>query len=175
MAPWLIPKKIGLNTIISSTRNYIKPTNHWCKIYPNNYQQTRLHFKVKGFEQDTSGKKLSYTIPDKIFTAFVNSVKLRQPGSPNQLFANNNQQPSLPRPKLVEDDNDKDCKLIKDGAINGTADDEIGGAGIAAENRALQTNNPKTDEEWNWSAFFYSIFLNKKEKGLLTHAGRWGA
>ncbi len=34
MAPWLIPKKIGLNTIISSTRKYIKPTNHRSKITP---------------------------------------------------------------------------------------------------------------------------------------------
>ncbi len=82
-------------------------------------------------------------------TAFVNSF-----GLPNQLFTNDTQQSSVSRAILAKDDAEENHELIEDGAINGTADDEIGGAGIAAENRALQTNNPKTDEEWNWSAFF---------------------
>ncbi len=96
------------------------PTNQWYEIYPNDYQQNSLHFKFKVLEQDTSSKnviKLSNGhFPDKIFTAFVNSVKLEQPSPPKQLFTNNNQQPSVPRPILAEDDDVKDHEPIRDGA-----------------------------------------------------------
>ncbi len=79
----------------------------------------RLHFKVEGLKQDTSGKKFQKH-PMQIFTAFVNSVKLKQPSPPNKLFTNDNQQPSDPRATLTEDDDGKDCKLIEDGANKGS-------------------------------------------------------
>ncbi len=133
MAPQLIPKKLGRNVIVSSTLNYIKPTNHWREIYPNDYRQTRLQFKVEGLEQDALGKnvlKLSHVcFPNKAFTAFVNSVKIKQPRPPNQFFNNNAQQRPISRVILANDNAEEDCKPIEDAAIKGSADDEIGGAG----------------------------------------------
>ncbi len=55
---------------------------------------------------------------------------------------------------LADDDAEVDCKMIEDGAIKGTAHDEIGGARIATANRSLQINTPTTDGEWNWLTFF---------------------
>ncbi len=129
MAPQLIPKKLGRNAIISSTLNYIKPTNHWHEIYPNDYRQTRLPFKVEGREQDSSGKnvlKFSHvSYSNKIFTAFVNSVNLKQPGPPNQFFNNNAQERSVPRAVLPADIDEEDCKPREVRAIKGSPDDEI--------------------------------------------------
>ncbi len=120
MAPWSIPKKLGQNAIVSSTLNYIKPTNHWREIYPNDYRQTRLQFKVEGLEQDAQGKnvlKLSHVcFPNKTFTAFVKSVKLEQPGPPNQFFNNDGQQRLVSRAILANDDAEEDCKPIEDAA-----------------------------------------------------------
>ncbi len=82
-------------------------------------------------------------------TAFVNSF-----GLPNQLFTNDTQQSSVSRAILAKDDAEENHELIEDGAINGTADDEIGGARIATANRSLQINTPTTDGEWNWLTFF---------------------
>ncbi len=162
MAPWSISKKFGRNAIIaivSSTLNYIKPTNDWRRFYPNNYRQTRLQFEVDGLEQDALGKnvlKLSHvSYPHRIFTAFVNSVKLERPGSPNHIFSNDAQERSIPRAILPDDDNEEDHEPIEDGAIEGSADD--GEGGIAAGNEAVHANNLTTDGEWNWSAFFDSI------------------
>ncbi len=164
MAPRLIPKKLGRNAIVSSTLNYIKPTNLWREIYPNDYRQTRLQFKVNGLEQDALGKNVlklfHVSYPDRIFTAFVNSVKLERPGPPNQFFSNDAQERSVPRAVLPDDDDEEDCKLIEDGAIEGSADD--GEAGIAKANEAVHANNPTTDGKWNWWAFFDLIANNAR-------------
>ncbi len=99
---------LGRNTTVSSTLNYIKPTIHWCKIYPNDYHKMRLPFEVKGLEQDELGKsnlKSSHvSFLDKISTAFVNLVKLGQPGPPNQLFFHNYQHHSVARATVAEED-----------------------------------------------------------------------
>lgn len=58
MASLSILKKLRQNAIVSSTRKYIKSTDHWCKIYLNDNQQTRLHFKVEWLKQDTPGKNI---------------------------------------------------------------------------------------------------------------------
>ncbi len=77
----------------------------------------------------------------------MNSVKLERPGHPNQFFNNDAQQRPVSRAILTNDDAEEDCKPIEDAAIKGSADDEIGGAGIAAANKAVQTNHPTTDAE----------------------------
>ncbi len=58
MTPRSIPQKLSCDAIVCATLNYIKPTERWCEIYPNDYCQKRFKFKVVGFEQDASGKNI---------------------------------------------------------------------------------------------------------------------
>ncbi len=93
----------------------------------------------------------------------MNSVKLKQPGPPNQFFNNDTQQRPVSRAILANDNAEEDHKPIEDAAIEGSADDEIRGTGIAAANKAVEINNPTTDGKQNWLAFFDSITNNHGE------------
>jgi hypothetical protein len=169
MAPSLIPKKLGRNAIVSATLNYIRPSNHWREVYPNNYCQVRLRFRVDGIDRDPSGKNvliLSHSdYPGKVFTAFVRSVKLETAGPPNQLFSNDGVvgeqrvvRSPIPRAEPVEEE--EDFEPVEDGV---NADDgEEGTLDVLADMTAADDNNPTTDGEWTWTAFTESIINDSR-------------
>ncbi len=175
MAPRLIPKKLGRNAIVSATLNYIRPTSHWCEIYPNDYRQKRLQFKVEGLEQDPSGKNVLQlthaTYPNRIFTAFVVSVKLERPGPPKQRFINDSQ-PQLEEQTVQgpEDFVEEDPEPVEDSAIEGSANGEISapeGATMAQDH----STNPTSDGDWNWTAFFDTIANDARGAATKNSAG----
>ncbi len=170
--PHLIPKKLGPNAIVSVTLNYIwaivsvtlnyiRHTLHWRKIYPNNYHQKRLQFKLEGLGQDQLGKNVlqltNASYPNCIFTAFIASVKLERHGPPNQSFVNDTQQQREEQTAQgPEDYVEEDPETVEDGAIEGSADGEI----VALEEGIVEqdpSNNPTSDGDWNWTAFFDTI------------------
>ena len=126
MPPRPIPKKLGRNAVVSATLNYIRPTSHWKDIFPNNYRQTRLKFIVKDLLMDASSKRVlklfHQDYPDKIFSAFVASVKLEKSGPPNQLFLNDGREtsPAASASLNVNDapDDDEDPEPVDDDADN---------------------------------------------------------
>ncbi len=163
MAPRPIPKKLGRNAIVSATLNYIQPTNHWKDIFPNNYRQTRLKFTVCDLVTDGSGKhilKLSHQdYPNKIFSAFVGSVKLEKAGPPNQLFVNDGLRTSARGAAVSSNINDnpnddEDPEPVDDDADNVAEGEE----GTADEPPPADGSDGATqDGDWSWTPFFDTI------------------
>ncbi len=115
------------------------------KVYPNNYCQIRHNFKVKGLQQDISGKnvlKLSHASYSKfVFTAFVGSVKLEWPGLSNQLFVNDTQK----RREEVENTGANDVigeyfKPVEDGAVERLANGKISACNDTVIKQGLPNN-----------------------------------
>ena len=118
----------------------------------------RLKFIVVDLLTDASGKhvlKLSHQdYPDKIFSAFVGSIKLEKTGPPNQLFVNDGKEtPSAASPNIndVPDDEedpepvDDDADDVAEGENEGTADDEP---------PTDASDGATKDGDWSWSSFF---------------------
>ncbi len=167
MLPRPIPKKLGRNAVVSATLNYIRPTSHWKDIFPNNYHQTRLKFIVKDLLMDASGKRVlklfHQDYPDKIFSAFVASVKLEKSGPPNQLFLNDGREtsPAASASLNVNDapNDDEDPEPVDDDADNMAEGEE----GTPDDNPPTdQSDGATMDGDWSWTSFFDAIANNAR-------------